>query len=112
MRIEYYEPESYYLLGQGQYVGITADTVLNRFKTAKGTLGRGVACRQAGCEAVTDFRRETPKHISSKVALPFAGKTDKLQSCMGTDRRRRSVHKGMVVYCRRFTSSFTVSYKS
>lgn len=37
MRIEYCEPEGYYLLGQGQYVGITAEAVLNRFKTATGT---------------------------------------------------------------------------
>lgn len=37
MRIEYCEPEGYYLLGQGEYVGITADAVLTRFKTATGT---------------------------------------------------------------------------
>ena len=36
MRIEYCEPEGYYLLGQGQYVGITADAVLTRFKVATG----------------------------------------------------------------------------
>ena len=36
MRIECYEPESYYLFGQGQYAGITAADVLTRFKTAAG----------------------------------------------------------------------------
>lgn len=64
------------------------------------------ACRLVRCAAITDFRHKTTKHISCKVASPFAGKTDKLQSCMGIDRRRRSVHRGMVIHRSRITSSY------
>ena len=36
MRIEYCEPEGYYLLGQGEYAGISAAAALTRFKVATG----------------------------------------------------------------------------
>lgn len=37
MRIEYCEPEGYFQLGQGKYMGITIDAVLTRFRTATRT---------------------------------------------------------------------------
>ncbi|MCL1939376.1 MAG: helix-turn-helix domain containing protein [Desulfovibrionaceae bacterium] len=59
MQIKYCELEGYYILGQEEYEGITADAVLARFKVATGTkaqveLARWLGVRQA---LISDVQR-------------------------------------------------------